>query len=189
MSLRILGGALRGRVLKTPKGAPVRPTTGLLKKSFFDICKDRIVETNFLDLFAGSGAIGIEALSRGAAHATFIDSDRRSILCIQENLRALKLEEQATLLTGDVETVLRRLEEMKKKYDLIYIDPPYEKNTYHPELLTLLDGMELARHADIFIEEAYPSPWEKQPIPLKHFICKDRRHFGRSILHQYLPVS
>ncbi len=189
MSLRILGGTLRGRLLKSPKHTAVRPTTGILRKSVFDICKDRIVDALFLDLFAGSGAIGIEALSRGAAHATFVDHDRLSIACIQENLRAFKIEEQATLLKGDVLAVLQRLEELKKKFDIIYIDPPYGDDAFHPQLIGLLDQMQLAEHATVFIEEAYPSRWLKEEIPLKHLICKDRRHFGRSLLHQYIPRS
>jgi 16S rRNA (guanine966-N2)-methyltransferase len=189
MSLRILGGTLRGRLLKSPKHDTVRPTTGILRKSVFDICKDRITDAHFLDLFAGSGAIGIEALSRGAAHVTFVDNDRLSIDCIQENLRTLKLEESATLLKGDVLAVLHRLEELKKTFDIIYIDPPYGDDSFHPQLITLLDQMHLAQHATVFVEEAYPSRWLKEEIPLQHLICKDRRHFGRSLLHQYIPRS
>lgn len=185
--IRILGGDLRGRLLKSPKNAHVRPTTGVLRKSVFDICKDYILETRFLDLFAGSGAVGIEALSRGAAHATFIDEDRQSIFCIQENLRALKVEDRATLLKGDVLKMLQRLEDMQKSFDIIYIDPPYGENRYHPELITFLDNKALARGATIFIEEAFPSQWLKENIPLTNFICKDRRRFGRSLLHQYIP--
>ncbi len=187
MSLRILGGTLRGRLLKSPKHESVRPTTGILRKSVFDICKDRILEARFLDLFAGSGSIGIEALSRGAEHVTFVDNDARSIQCIQENLRTFKLEEQATLLKGDVVTILGRLEELNKTFDIIYIDPPYGETAFHPQLITLLDQLQLAHDATVFIEEAYPSPWLKQEIPLKHLICKDKRHFGRSLLHQYIP--
>lgn len=181
--LKIIGGELRGRLLKSPKNAPVRPTTGILRKSVFDICQDRISDARFLDLFAGSGAIGIEALSRGAAHATFVDQNPRCILCIQENLRALKLEERATLLKGDVLTMLQRLEQQQKEFDLIYIDPPYSETHHCAELLTFLDDSNLARLATIFLEQAsFTAP----NFVLSHFRLKDTRRFGRSALHQYL---
>ncbi|MFI5333637.1 MAG: 16S rRNA (guanine(966)-N(2))-methyltransferase RsmD [Chlamydiales bacterium] len=189
MSLRIIGGEMRGRPLKSPRSALIRPTTGILRKSVFDICKEQIVDAQFLDLFAGTGAMGIEALSRGAAHATFVDQDKEALLCIRENLKRLKLEERATILRGDALELLKRLEERQKKYDLIYIDPPYYEKHFHPEILALLDHMDLARGATIFVEEGIPSPWEKEKIPLEHFALKNSRRFGRSVLYQYRAVA
>jgi 16S rRNA (guanine966-N2)-methyltransferase len=189
MSIRIIGGTHRGRVIKSPKSSLIRPTTAVLRKSVFDICKGFIEDARFLDLFAGSGAIGIEALSRGASHVTFVDQEKNALRGIEENLRTLKLEDQATLIRGDAPNVLNKLESFKKKFDIIYIDPPYGQNERHPELMTLLDTLALAAGAIIFVEEAFPTPWVKETIPLKHFVCKDRRRFGRSILHQYIPIN
>jgi 16S rRNA (guanine966-N2)-methyltransferase len=187
MTIRIQAGEFRGRLLKTPKNSHVRPTTSIVKKSFFDICKEIVDGARFLDLFAGSGAVGIEALSRGASHGTFVDSERSSIVCIEENLRTLKVEEKGTLLRGEVLPTLRRLEEQKKEYDLIYIDPPYGEEEHHFELLSFLDASALARRAYIFIEESSSSRWTKEKIPLTHHLLKDVRRFGRSALFQYIP--
>lgn len=188
MSLKIIGGTLRGRPLKSPRTKSIRPTTGILRKSVFDICKEAIEGAQFLDLFAGTGAIGIEALSRGAAHATFVDQDREALLCIRENVQKLQLEEKATIIRGHVMQVIRRLDEQKKSYDLIYIDPPYGNPLVHLEILSFLDGSTLAERATVFIEEAAPSRWEREKIPLKRLACKDARRFGRSILFQYKQI-
>lgn len=189
MTLRIIGGEMRGRALKSPKSTKIRPTTGILRKSVFDICKEIITDANFLDLFAGTGAMGIEALSRGASHATFVDQDREALLCIRKNLETLKLEERGTIFKGDAPQVLRRFEEQKKTFDIIYIDPPYHEDHYHPEILALLDSSSIAKGATIFVEEATPSRWEKEKIPLKNLLLKSTRRFGRSILFQYLSRS
>ena len=128
MTLRILGGSMRGRLLNHPnmnQSAQLPPSCVNLSSTSAKIHW----RGKFPDLFAGSGSIGIEALSRGAEHVTFVDSDHRSIQCIQDNLRTLKLEDKATLLKGDVLAILNRLEEMKKTYDIIYIDPPYGETT------------------------------------------------------------
>lgn len=186
MTLRIIGGELRGRLLKSPKSPLIRPTTGILRKSVFDICKNVITDAQFLDLFAGTGAMGIEALSRGASHATFIDQSREALLCIQENLQKLKLEERATVLRGDVMEILKRLNAKKKTFDLIYIDPPYGQDLIHSEILTFLDRSSLAQHATVFVEEASHSHSAREKIPLEHLALKDTRRFGRSTLHQYV---
>src|SRR5690349_14081953 len=98
MTLRIIGGTLRGRRLLSPKSSLTRPTTAIVRKSVFDICQEIIVDAEFLDLFAGSGAMGIEALSRGAKHVTFVDSNAQAIQCVEHNLRLFKMEKQATIL-------------------------------------------------------------------------------------------
>ncbi len=187
MNLSIIGGEFRGRPLKSPKSTHTRPTTAVLRKSVFDICKNQICEARFLDLFAGSGAIGIEALSRGAAHVTFVEKDKMAFACLKENIQKFQIEERSTLLHTDALSALEKLEIRKKHFDLIYIDPPYDEQTWHLDLLTLLDTLQLAQGATIFIEEALPSLWEKESPNLKHFLCKNKRRFGRSLLHQYIP--
>ena len=91
MTLRIIGGKFKGRLIKTPKGEKTRPTSAILRKAVFDICQNQITDARFLDLFAGSGAMGLEALSRGASHATFVERDKHSVSCLKENLALLNL--------------------------------------------------------------------------------------------------
>ena len=189
MTLRIIAGEYKGRLLKSPKTDKTRPTSGILRKSVFDICRPWIEGASFLDLFAGSGAMGIEALSRGATHATFIDSEKRAFLCIQDNLRALKLEKQADLLLGDAKKMLERLEKLKKRFSMIYIDPPYGENNFNLDILTFLDTAMLASGAHLFIEEAFPSLIKEQKIVFQNLRHIDTRQFGRSLLHQYLRPS
>ena len=185
MTLRILGGTLRGRPLLSPKSPLIRPTTAIVRKSVFDICKEIIENAEFLDLFAGSGAMGIEALSRGAKQVTFVDSNPQAIRCVQDNLKLFKLEDQATILRGDAFEILKRLEKRQKTFDIIYIDPPYGQTAYPAELLLLLDTLSLAKRATIFIEEAVSKHAFKDSPPLTHLRHKDSRRFGRAILHQF----
>jgi 16S rRNA (guanine966-N2)-methyltransferase len=137
MSLRIIGGRLRNHTLFSPKGQQTRPTSGLVRKAVFDICQADIEDARFLDLFAGSGAMGLEALSRGASHATFVDASRLACQCITKNLHHLFLEKEATVLCGNVLHMIDRLAR-QQPFTLIYIDPPYDEG-YIPEVLMRID--------------------------------------------------
>ena len=107
--MRIISGIFKNRPLASPKGLSTRPTSEKLREALFNISQNYIQESVFLDLFAGSGAMGIEAISRGASKATFIDADRDSIRCIKENLKNFKIEDQALVLPGDVFTEMYKL--------------------------------------------------------------------------------
>lgn len=121
--LRIIAGDKKGRALRSlPKSHPVRPLLARIKKSLFDILTPFIPEARFLDLYAGTGAVGIEALSRGAAHATFVDLDRECIEVIEHNLGVMSLLPKATLFKADV---LGDLSILPKPYNLIFIGTPY----------------------------------------------------------------
>jgi len=121
--LRILGGSLKGHPIKTPKTLATRPVTSLLRKSMFDTCQFFIENARVLDAFAGSGAIGLEALSRGASFAYFIDTNPIAIRCIKENLESLKLSAQARLLKQDAFQFLETYE--GDPFDILFLDPPY----------------------------------------------------------------
>lgn len=182
-NLHVVGGSFKNRSLKTPKGDQTRPTTALLRKAVFDIVRPHIEGALFLDLFAGSGAMGIEALSQGASHATFIDQNRAAVQCIHDNLTALNLEEKATVIQGNVVSMLKKL---KHPFDIIYCDPPYDNAALHLKILPLIDASILIQPGSIvFLEEAYPSKLNIDSLLLKHLIHKDSRHFGKSLLHQY----
>ncbi len=106
-----------------PKGDSTRPTSAKLRGSIFDILQNQIEGKSFLDLFAGSGSMGIEALSRGASTAVFVEKDRGAAMCIKENLLALQIE--AIVLQMDAWSAVKRLIKEGKQFDIIYIDPPY----------------------------------------------------------------
>jgi len=124
--LRVIAGSARGTKLKAPKGLSVRPTADRVKEALFNIIGARVIDCLFIDLFAGSGAVGIEALSRGAAGAVFVDHNRGNITLIRDNLEKTRLSERARLLLSDAGRAIDRLGAEKLKADLIFIDPPYD---------------------------------------------------------------
>lgn len=123
--MRVIAGTHRGRRLEAPAGRATRPTSDRVREAVFSILGERVRGARVLDLFAGSGALGIEALSRGAARATFVDHAAPAIAAIRANLRRLGLCDRATVLQRDVLRALGRASECTDQYDLVFIDPPY----------------------------------------------------------------
>lgn len=125
--MRVIAGTARRLLLKTPEGLDVRPTTDRIKETLFNILQTDIPGSVFMDLFSGSGGIGIEALSRGARKVYFVDNSAKAIDCIQRNLATTRLEEHATVLKQEVcsalESIARRAKE--EQADIIFMDPPY----------------------------------------------------------------
>ena len=124
--MRVISGSARGTKLKAPKGLSVRPTADRVKEALFNIISARVVNCLFIDLFAGSGAVGIEALSRGAASAVFVDHNRGNIALIKDNLEKTRLSESSRLLCSDAGRAIDGLAAENLKADLIFIDPPYD---------------------------------------------------------------
>ncbi len=124
--MRVIAGSAKGAKLKAPKGLSVRPTADRVKEALYSIIGNRIIDSFFIDLYAGSGAVGIEALSRGAAMAVFIDHNKANIALIRDNLFKTRLSERARLLFSDALKAIDNLSSEKIKADLIFIDPPYE---------------------------------------------------------------
>lgn len=150
--MRIIAGKYRRRVLKSPPSMQTRPTSDRLRETLFNILAPQITDaTKFLDLCSGTGAIGIEALSRGASHATFVDKSRKSCALIEENLDLLDVPEEDTeIILSDAEEFLRK---SKDTFDIVFFDPPY-RNEYR-EILYLLGEPEskLLAEDGIFIAE------------------------------------
>ncbi len=121
--MRVIAGKARSLRLKTPMGQDTRPTTDRIKETLFNMIQGEIADCMVVDLFAGSGGIGLEALSRGSKYAYSIDNGREAAACIQENLSFTKFTEKATLLKQDVFTALPIIHE--KEADIIFMDPPY----------------------------------------------------------------
>jgi len=125
--MRVIAGKARRLLLKTVDSMDTRPTTDRIKETLFNILQNDIEDSIFLDLFAGSGGIGIEALSRDARKAVFVDSSKDAIKCIRENLEHTGLMEYAEVMECDALTALRRLEK-KERFDIVYMDPPYNND-------------------------------------------------------------
>lgn len=134
--MRVIAGEFRSRRLKSIPGAATRPTPDRLRETLFDILASRIAGARFLDGYAGTGAVGIEALSRGAAHAWFLERNRAALNAIRENLGSLGLEPRATVVTGPVLLTLPRCTP-----DIVFLDPPYEQEREYAAALELLAEM------------------------------------------------
>ncbi len=149
--MRVIAGTARSLPLKTPEGMDTRPTTDRIKETLFNMLQADIPGAVFVDLFSGSGGIGIEALSRGAKKAYFVENAPKAISCIQQNLSFTKLEDRAILLKQDAASALSSI--FEKEIDIIFMDPPYEAGQ-EKVLLPLLKGMRYVTEETIIIVEA-----------------------------------
>ena len=191
MSLRIIGGSFRNRPLQSPKGEKTRPTLAVMRKAVFDILQNQVEGALFLDLFAGSGAMGLEALSRGAEHATFVESDRSALHCIEENIQTLKVELKCSVLRYDCLLALKKLAKGKHRFDIVYTDPPYAAAAnLLKEILLFFDGNDLLNKGGVlFLEEAVPPTLKPENFSLKQLHYINSRSFSRSTLHQFQRLS
>ncbi|MDO5415766.1 MAG: 16S rRNA (guanine(966)-N(2))-methyltransferase RsmD [Lachnospiraceae bacterium] len=151
--MRVIAGSARRLALKTVEGMDTRPTTDRIKETLFNMLQYEIADCRFLDLFSGSGAIGIEALSRGAREAVFVENSPRAAACIRENLKTTHLEDRAMVMTVDVLEALRRLEAKSPAFDFIFMDPPYNHD-HEQEVLEYLKDSRLADADTVIIVEA-----------------------------------
>ena len=150
-TMRIIAGTARSLPLKTIEGKDTRPTTDRIKETLFNIIQMDVPRASFLDLFAGSGAIGLEALSRGAEEAVFVENNKKAADCIEENIRFTKFTEESTLMRTDVLTALCQLEG-RKYFDIVFMDPPYGKEL-EKEVLTYLATSKLIDEDSLIIVE------------------------------------
>lgn len=133
--MRVISGTAKGRKLKEPEGHAIRPTTDMVKESVFNIIQFDIEGRHVLDLFAGTGQLGIEALSRGAASAVFVDESNEALRLVRENLRHMGFEDRATVKKGDAVSFIKR----GGKYDVIFLDPPYELSLMEKALESIFE--------------------------------------------------
>jgi 16S rRNA (guanine966-N2)-methyltransferase len=194
--MRIIGGKYRGQALLCPKGQKVRPTSSKGREALFNICQNTVDEAEFLDLFAGSGAMGLEALSRGANHVTFVDKERSHLQFIEKNLKKMGCIDQTTLVCSDVLRALQQLSYAGKKFAVIYVDPPYMKKAWregdpvpiihHCLKLIAAEGL-LQEDGDLFLETGKFEPLDELQIDGLELVKK--RIFGRSMLRHYRTVK
>jgi len=150
--MRIGGGKFRGRQVETPRGRKTRPSGGRLKKSLFDILAPVLPGSRVLDLFAGAGGLGLEALSRGAAHVTFVERDRGAADTIRKNLERLGLSEKAELLRREARSAIGLLAERQETFDIILLDPPY-RSDQHASLLQRIGAASVVKLEGVVILE------------------------------------
>ncbi len=152
--MRVIAGSKRRMQLVTVEGMDTRPTTDRIKETLFNMIQDDVYGSRFLDLFAGSGQIGIEALSRGAKKAVFAEKSPKALECIRKNLQTTHLAEKACVYGGDVSDTLRRLNASGEEFDLIFMDPPYQKGLERQALTIMKDTSLLAEDGYIIVEAA-----------------------------------
>lgn len=182
MPVRVIAGTAKGRRLQMVPGEGTRPVMDRVKEACFSIIGRSIVDSTFLDLFAGTGSVGIEALSRGASKAVFVELDKQAVQTIQANLKLTKLEDRAIIRRTDV---LQFLKQASTPYDFIYIAPPQFKGIWLTTLQTLdANPGWLAPEATVIVQI---DPTEQQPVELKHLAPYDERRYGKTLLWFFAP--
>ena len=185
--MRVISGTAKGRPLK-PAGAVTRPITDRVKESLFDILAARVADANVLDLFAGAGSVGIEALSRGARAATFVELDRAALNAIRANLASTRLANHARVVRLDVFKFIRHPplsetgEGRRGGYDLIYVAPPQYKDLW-AETLRALDGSALLAERGIVVAQIHPKEYTE--LALTNLELFDQRKYGSTLLCFY----
>lgn len=128
--MRVVGGIAKGTILKGGKGEKIRPTSDKVREALFNILSREIVGSSFLDCYAGSGAVGIEALSRGAERVIFVEADKRAVTLIKGNLERCHLEDKAVIIQRIFERSSKRIKDLQDSFDFIFADPPYQRTNY-----------------------------------------------------------
>ena len=179
--MRVIGGSAKGRKLKMVAGLSTRPITDRVKESLFNIIRMDIIGCNFLDLFAGTGSVGIEALSRGAKYVRFIDLNRRAIQVILENLALVGLEDGSDVFQMDAFVLLSRNPDIQ--FDYVFIAPPQYKEMWKKALVTLDTRPEWLVDDGWVIVQIDPKEFEE--VRLKHLSIFDKRRYGNTLLVFY----
>jgi 16S rRNA (guanine966-N2)-methyltransferase len=177
--VRVIAGRLGGRTLVAPRGRSVRPTSDRVREALFSILGDIISDSDVLDLFAGSGALGIEALSRGAASAVFVDSSAASIRAVRRNLAALELD--AEVRHERAEAYLQRARAARRQYDLVFLDPPYRQAGALGRAISVALAPVLAPDARVVTESDRRAPLELE-LPLV-----TQRRYGDTLIRIHGP--
>ena len=148
--MRVIAGTARSIPLKTPKGDKTRPTIDKHKETLFNCLSDRLYDCIFVDLFSGSGGIGIESLSRGAKKAYFVENDKEALACIKDNLKKTRLEEKAVVIASDVKFALSS--KINDKADIIFMDPPFALHAETEIIPLIIKENRLSEYGIIVVE-------------------------------------
>lgn len=173
-TLRVISGSAKGKRLKTVPGDSTRPITDQVKEALFNILADEVLDIDILDLFGGTGAVGIEALSRGAKSVLFLDTSHQAIKVIKDNLQTTKFSQQATVIRGDAFAYIQNPSRLG--YDLIYVAPPQYKDMWEKAMRLLDENPDLLHDDGQIIVQINPIEWSEQNY--ENFIEFDRRKYG-----------
>jgi len=185
--MRIISGRFKNRSLASPKGLTTRPTPEKVREAIFNSLQNEIQQALFMDVFAGSGAMGFEALSRGAKSAVFLDKSQQAVKSIKKNIVTLGVQKQTVIYKGDVIISLDKIHEFGHRFDIIYIDPPYQQG-YSEKVLVKIDDQELLRNAGlVLIEERSQSKLNEGVFRNLQF--EKRRDFGDTSVFQFRLVK
>lgn len=185
MPIRVIAGSAKGRRLKMVPGDSTRPVMDRVKEALFSILGRSIVDSNFLDLFAGTGSVGIEALSRGAKHALFIEVDRLALKTIHENLALTRLSDKAVVRHIDAFALLKR--PPPQQYNFIYIAPPQFLDMWLRALEALENNPAWIPPGTIVIVQIAPN--EQKSVAFKHLKPYDERRYGKTLLWFFKAVE
>ncbi|MFH1310686.1 MAG: 16S rRNA (guanine(966)-N(2))-methyltransferase RsmD [Candidatus Omnitrophota bacterium] len=172
--MRIIGGEHKGRKIKQPKLCTVRPTKDRVREAVFSIIAAKLPNSKVLDLFAGSGAYGLEALSRGSKSAVFIEKNKKTVEVLRENIQMLKLEGDATVLPLDIKEGLELLSRNQQIFDIIICDPPYNRGLVKKTLI-MISHYDILSHSGLMIMEHH----RDEGIPQSEgnvFVCKQKSY-------------
>lgn len=179
--MRIISGKYRGKKLLSPKDDRVRPTTDMLKENVFNLLGGDIVDSSFLDLFAGSGAIGIEAISRGAKRVVFVDKDRESMEYVRRNLTLIG--ESADTMTSNYLSAINKLN--GNKFDIIYVDAPYDMHIIDDVLMAVKTHNILNENGQVIYESLAKT---NQKSGLTDYELAKSRKYGSVVIDIYRPI-
>lgn len=179
--MRVISGKSRGKKLISLEGLNTRPTLDRVKEALFNIIQFDIENTRILDLFAGSGALGIEALSRGACEAIFCDNSKDAIQVIKTNIENTKNVDKSIVINKDYSLALNSLSKQNKKFNIIFLDPPYKTDFGIKAIKTILD-LELLAKDGIIILETDDEQKEQDIIPIQRINVFDKRKYGKVML-------
>ncbi len=157
--MRIISGSARGRKLKEPQGMDTRPTTDKVKESLFNIIQFDLEGRRVLDLFGGTGQLGLEALSRGSAHCTFVEQRREAVALIRENLKRTGFSDRARVVQGEA---LSFLASCRERFDIVFLDPPYQGGLLEQSLEKIVQFDILREHGIMICESA--ADWRLPPL-------------------------
>lgn len=176
--MRVISGTLKGRKLSAPKGKALRPTSDRVREAIFDILQYEVQGRKVLDLFAGTGALGIEALSRGAIKAVFVEANALFFSVLKKNLNDFGLQERAEVLHREVRTGIKTLAGQGEEFDLVFLDPPYGKGLARQTLQALSEEKIVSREGLIVAEHSR----EENPDDIVLLERIDQRRYGRTLV-------
>ncbi|MEN6462749.1 MAG: 16S rRNA (guanine(966)-N(2))-methyltransferase RsmD [Syntrophomonas sp.] len=181
--MRVIAGQAKGKRLKAPPGMNTRPVTDMIKEALFNVLGDKVRNSLFLDLFAGSGSVGIEALSRGAQQVVFIDNNASAVGIIKDNISNCGFNEGFAVYRNDVFKALTLLDQRETKFDLIYVDPPFTIEKIFDQIIHALDQINILKQNGRIILRTQ----RKKQLTAKLECLEEYRtnNYGESVLHYY----